>query len=216
MRTRLALTLLSLVATTAVAAQEHAHDPDQPVQGGGTLPPGWMARTDNNASLSGVKFETMAPGWHITMGPAAILYRENDRATGPVHAIAKIHLFPGSGHAEGFGLFLGGQHLQDSSQAYTYFLIRGDGKFLVKRRTGGTTSTIVEWTDSPAINQAKADGPVANELSFEVTGDSVAFVVNGQRVYAAAAGEVDTKGVIGLRVNHNLSLHVESLGVHPR
>ena len=212
MRIHSALALLALAASTAAAQQDH----DRAVQGSGHLPAGWMARTDNGSSLMAIKFEDMAPGWHLTLGPAAIFWRATDVARGPVHAVAKIHEFPSAGHAEGFGLFLGGQHLDDSAQVYTYFLIRGDGKFLVKRRSGATTSTVTGWTDSPAINQMKADGPVANELSLEVKGDSVTFMINGQQVYAAPANDLDTKGVVGLRVNHNLNLHVESFGVHPR
>ena len=211
MKTPIALALLALVASTAAA-----QDQDRAVAGSGHLPTGWLARTDNDASLMAIKFIDMAPGWHITLGPAAIFWRPTDQANGPVHAVAKIHLFPSSGHAEGFGLFLGGAHLQDSTQAYTYFLIRGDGKFLVKRRTGATTSTVTGWTDSPAIVPMKADGPVENELSLEVKGDSVTFMVNGQQVYTAPANQLDTRGIIGLRINHNLNVHVESFGVHPR
>jgi hypothetical protein len=194
----------------------HAHaDHDNAVHGSGTLPEGWMARTDNNAALTNLKFETMAPGWHLTTGPAVVLYRSADHVEGRVHAITKIHLFPGSGHAEGFGLFLGGQNLQAANQSYTYFLIRGDGKFLVKRRNGTDVTTVVDWTDSDAIVKAKTDGPVVNEISFLAGADSVAFSVNGKVVYTAAASAVDTKGTIGLRVNHNLNLHIQELGVHP-
>jgi hypothetical protein len=214
MRLTLSLLVTALVVAP-LAAQQH-DDHDRPVQGGGTLPAGWSARTDNGGPLTNLKYEVMSPGWHLTTGPAVILYREADRAAGPVHAVSKIHLFPSSGHAEGFGMLLGGQNLQQDNQAYTYFLIRGDGKYLIKRRNGATVNTIVDWTDTDAINKAKADGPVVNELSFEVGRDSVTFLINGKPVHTAAASSIDTQGVVGLRVNHNLNLHVESLGVHAR
>ena len=213
MRLHLPLILLTLAAGPALAQN---HDPDHAVAGGGTLPTGWTARTDGGRPMTNVKFEDMAPGWHLTVGPAVILYRNADRAEGPVHAVSKIHLFPSSGHAEGFGLFLGGQNLQDSTQRYTYFLIRGDGMYLIKRRDGAKTSTVVDWTASDAINQAKTDTSVENELSFNVTADSVAFIVNGKTVATLPASQLDTKGTVGLRVNHNLNLHIASLGVHPQ
>ncbi len=213
MRVTLALAALAL-ATGPLAAQQH-DDHDRNVAGG-ALPAGWSARTDNGGPLTNLKYEVMAPGWHLTTGPAVILYRETDRATGPVHAVAKVHLFPGAGHHEGYGLFLGGQNLSGPTVSYTYFLVRGDGKFLIKRRTGAETSTVVNWTDSEAIVKGKTDGPVENELSFEVGADSVTFMVNGKPVHTVPAAQVDTRGVVGLRANHNLSLHLESLGVHPR
>lgn len=213
---RITFPLLALaLAAIPLAAQQHA-DHDRTVQGGGNLPAGWSARTDNGGPLTNLKYEVMAPGWHLTTGPAAILYREADRADGAVHAVAKLHVFPSSGHHEGFGLILGGQNLAADNVSYTYFLIRGDGKYLIKRRSGATVSTVVDWTDSDAIVKARADSSVANELSFAVGADSVTFMVNGKTVSTLPASQVDTKGIIGLRANHNLNLHVESLGVHPR
>jgi hypothetical protein len=214
MRTTVSLLALSLVALP-LGAQQHA-DHDRPVQGTGNLPTGWSARTDNGGPLTNLKYEVMAPGWHLTTGPSSILYREADRAEGAVHAVAKLHVFPSSGHHEGFGLIMGGQNLTAENVAYTYFLIRGDGKYLIKRRNGTDVSTLVNWTDSDAIVKAKQDGPVVNELSFEAGRDSVAFMVNGKTVHTVPASQVDTKGIVGLRANHNLSLHVESLAVHPR
>jgi hypothetical protein len=212
MRVQLPLMLLTLAAGPVLAQQ---HDPDHAVTGGGALPAGWQARTDGGRPMTNVKFEDMAPGWHLTVGPAVILYRDADKVDGLVHAVSKINLFPSSGHAEGFGLFLGGRNLQDSTQSYTYFLIRGDGMYLVKRRTGATTSTIVDWTASDAINKASAEGSVANEVSLQTGADSVKFMVNGKTVATLPASQVDTRGIVGLRVNHNLNLHIENLGVHP-
>jgi hypothetical protein len=75
---------------------------------------------------------------------------------------------------------------------------------------------VVNWTASEAINKPNAEGVAENELSFEVGRDSVAFMVNGKTVHSLAASAVDTKGIAGLRVNHNLNLHVASFAVHPR
>jgi hypothetical protein len=213
---RLSLSLLALaLGTTPALAQQHA-DHDRPVQGGGALPAGFTARADNGRPLTNLKFEAVAPGHHITTGPAVIIYRDADKADGPFHAVVKMHVFPSSGHAEAFGIFLGGQNLQADNQSYTYFLVRGDGQFTIKKRSGATVNSLVDWTANDAIAKAKAEGSVPNELSVEVGRDSVAFMVNGKTVHTLPASQVDTRGVVGFRVNHNLNLHVETLGVHPR
>ena len=61
--------------------------------------------------------------------------------------------------------------------------------------------------------QAKADGPVANVVTVAVTKDKVSFKVNGTEVWSGPVAGLDLAGIAGLRVNHNLSLHVETLDV---
>lgn len=195
----------------APAGGQHQHDPGMPVAGGGVFPAGWTVRPDEGGQASQIKFVTMAPGWHLTVGTAAIYYRPADQAQSPFTLTSKIHLFPGSGsHQEAFGLFIGGKELAGAKEEYTYFLIRGDGTFKVKERNGDKVSDDTPgWTASPAILQGKADGPVANVITVAATGDKVSFQVNGKEVWS---GKVkDTKGQVGLRINHNLNLHIESL-----
>ena len=88
--------------------------------------------------------------------------------------------------------------------------------YAIKRRNGTNVSTVVDFTANDAIAKAKPDGSVPNEISFEVGRDSVAFMVNGKTVHTLPASQIDTKGIVGFRINHNLNLHVESLGVHSR
>ena len=206
--------LSSLLAATA-SAQEHQHDHAMAVEGGGKFPPGWTARPDEDGRLTSVKLEAMPPGWHVTMGASAILYRAADTVAAAYHVSSKMHLFPSAGaQEEGFGLFIGGQNLGAANQRYTYFLIRGDGTFKIKRRNGAEVSDVTkDWTPSPAINKASSAGPVANELTVNVGKEKVSFLVNSQEVYAAPADSVDTSGIVGLRMNHNLSIHVEALKI---
>jgi hypothetical protein len=42
----------------------------------------------------------------------------------------------------------------------------------------------------------------------------IAFLVNGQEVYATAAKDMALDGIVGIRANHNLDLHVEGFDVH--
>lgn len=221
MRLIVPLLALGLLGLSAVATAQAPLPPTNPsgaarmdhdtkVQGAGALPEGWTARPDEGPA--NFKMETMPPGWHLVMGGAAIIYRGQDQARPPFSAAAKIHLFPGTGdHQEAFGLFIGGQALDGAGQRYTYFLIRGDGKFKIKRRNGARAEDVTPWAGSAAIVQANREGPVMNVLSVEAATDRVRFLVNGIEVWSGSAKEVDANGIVGLRLNHNLSVHVESL-----
>jgi hypothetical protein len=57
---------------------------------------------------------------------------------------------------------------------------------------------------------------MSNTLAIDVGKDKVRFLVNGTEVTAVDAAKVDTAGTPGLRVNHNLNLHVESFSVKAR
>jgi hypothetical protein len=206
--------LLPIGLGLPLAAQQPAHpaDPSQSVSGGGVFPPGWQVRPDEGGQLTAVKFVTMTPGFHLTMGTAAILYRNTDRAVAPFRVKAKLDLFPTpSAHQEGYGLFIGGSNLAGADQRSIYFLIRGDGTFKVKRRSGSAATDVSgkDWTAHPAIIKPDANGRSANELEVSAGKDRVAFLVNGQAVYSLSLRPADTDGFAGLRVNHNLSIHVE-------
>jgi len=203
--------LLALLAVTPLAAQEHAHDQGMAVKGGGVFPAGWMVRPDDGGKLTDVKFESMGSGWHATLGSAAIIYRTADMGMPPFTLTSTMNLYPGSGdHAEAFGLFIGGQALDGAAQQYTYFLIRGDGTWKIKRRDGAEADDVTKgWQASPAIVQSKASGSVANTLTIKVEKPAVHFLVNGTEVWSGPI--TTTAGTVGLRLNHNLTLHVASL-----
>ncbi|HTH66410.1 MAG TPA: hypothetical protein VL563_17135 [Gemmatimonadales bacterium] len=217
-RTAVYATLLACGAAAGVAAQA---DPDRPVSGGGTLPPGWHARTDGNRPLANVKFDSMSVGHHVTLGPAAIFWRDADNASGSYTVEAKFWQFPSDthrDHREGYGLLIGGSALQAAGERYTYFLIRDDGMFLVKRRMGDSTWAVTTgWTANEAVlkRAATADTtkPLENALMIRVTPTDVTFLVNGKPVYTAKATDVDASGIVGFRVNHNLSVHLGQLQI---
>ena len=214
--TRFILTfaLAGFAATVAVAQTAKEHDHDKMVQGGGKLPAEWQARLDNaGASLEGVKLEAAGGGLHVTSGPAGIYYKPDQKATGSYETHATFTQLEPAAHPEAYGLIVGGADLQGENQKYTYFLVRQDGKFLIKRRDGAATPNDVSWTENAAIKKADASGKMTNTLSVEVGADKVRFLINGTEVASEPRAQIDTNGIAGLRINHNLNVQVEGFGV---
>lgn len=192
-------------------------DPDRAVAGGGSFPAGWNVRTERNAPTTNVKFSAMGDGLHTTVGPAAIYWRDRDTVSGNYHMVATMTQMSNPEHPEAFGIIIGGRDLADSAQRYTYFLVRPiDGKYSIRRRAGYATrpTAVVEWTASDAVVKGDSAGKATNELSVQVTGNRVSFMVNGKEVHAANAADLDVNGVVGYRVNHNLDVHLGPLGIH--
>ena len=219
-----AVAALAVVATIRLAAQG-MDDPNNKVAGGGVAT-GWHGRTDvdrrSNAAppLTEVKFAAMGDGFHATMGPAAIFWRDQDVANGNYHIVATFTQTKAPMHPEAYGLFLGGSGLDGKNQRYTYFLVRQDGKFLVKRRIGDSTAVVTTgerggWVANGAVVKAdSATGKATNELSVLVKDGTVTFSVNGKAVYTAKASDLDVAGIVGYRVNHNLDVHLSAIGIH--
>ncbi|HVX88470.1 MAG TPA: hypothetical protein VG940_06040 [Gemmatimonadales bacterium] len=216
----LAVTMFtSLTLSTGLAAQQpaaaaaHAADPDRMVQGTG-LPAGWNGRTDRGQPLTAAKFEAMGTGWHVTTGPAVILWRAADRANGAFHTLATFTQTKAPAHPEAYGMFVAGSALDSAAQSYIYVLVRGDGAYLIKRRVGTVVTTVVDWTPSAAVNKADSAGKATNKIELQNTDGHLTFTINGQRVHSMDIPVAETAGMVGLRVNHNLDVHVEGFAVH--
>jgi hypothetical protein len=203
-----------LLGVATLPAQEN--DPDRGVAGGGDLPAGWSLRTDKGTQADQVKFVAMGQGYHITLGPRTILYREADAAHAAYTVTATFSQTEGPRHAEAYGLILGGSNLQQDDQRYSYFLIRGNGQFLIKNRSGSNTSSVSgSWTTHSAIQAQDATGKCTNTLLVEVGESQVRFLINGEEVYSGAIDQFETDGIAGIRVNHNLDLHIDGFAVEP-
>src|SRR5207237_10916702 len=130
------------------------------------------------AKLEGVKVENAAGGFHITTGPAGIYYSPQ-APSGLYQVQAAFTQAQPAAHPEAYGLFIGGSDLQGPNQKYTYFLIRQDGKYLIKRRDGGGTRNVVDWTDSALAQKADASGKMTNALGIHVAKENVSFLLSG-------------------------------------
>lgn len=208
--------VLALVTALAVSVSLFAQtpaDPDKNVQGGVQVA-GWQARLDRpNQKVENLKFVTMGKGLHATTGPAAILFKPDNTAKGDYQVTATFAQSKLPEHQEALGLFIGGADLMGEGQRYTYFLVRQDGKFMIKRRQGAQTPNVVDWTDHAAVQKPDAQGRVKNTLTITVAKDQACFLVNGTEVACAARADVDADGIVGLRVNHNLDVHIDGFKI---
>jgi len=213
---RFALSAALAIAPVLACAQSQQDDPSVKVQGG-PVPAGWTIRLDDKETgrtANDTRFVAMGDGYHVTSGPAAVYYNPANQATGPFTASASFRQTKAPSHPEAYGLFFGGQNVDGAQQSYLYFLVRGDGKYYIAHRAGADVHKITPWTDNAAIAKQDASGVATNVLAVQVTSDSVHFMVNGQRVQSfAKSGIQGTDGQVGLRVNHNLDVHVSAFEV---
>jgi hypothetical protein len=223
----LLLLAISLVLAQQSTAQDRRPDPREPEGANLSTPPTWHVRFDGghgdhgdhasvgSDSTADVYFVNMVPGWHITTGPAAIFYHPASTGDGEYRAEALIHLFEPGDRLEAYGLIIGGRDLDGDDIAYDYFVIRKSGEFLVKRRSGEETSVLIPWTAHSAIRPYPdgGTGAIGNTLAVDVGETEVAFIVNDQEVARLPRASVNTDGVVGLRINHGLNVHVETFAV---
>jgi hypothetical protein len=203
-----------LTAVSIAAAPQHPaqHDPGKIIKGSGKLPPGWQGRLDDAAAnLDGVVFLDDKSALTFTTGPAGIYYKPNMKGSGDYEVSGTFSQKKPSAHPEAYGLIIGGSDLDKDTQRYTYFLIRQDGKYLIKSRDGATAKPIVDWTVAEPMKDAsvaKAGYKTSNELAIRARGDKVTFLIGGTPVRELPRAQVNTDGIAGIRINHNLEVQV--------
>jgi hypothetical protein len=225
MKTFVSAAALFALSASAVGAQ--GADPDKLVSDGGVKVPGWTGRLDPRPASQGrkiteAKFVAMGPGIHVTAGPAAIYWNPANAVEGGNYTVgATFSQTKASTHPEAYGIFLGGQNLEAPNQSYLYFVVRQDGKYLINHRADDSTvHKIVDWTAHDAVKAMDANGKATNKLEIVVGANDLSFRVNGTEVKSLPRATVDaggqhsgTKGIAGIRVNHNLDVHIDGFGV---
>lgn len=206
---------IALACAMPIAVSAQNPDPDKKVADGGVKVSGWEARLDDGSKkVEDLKFVAMGPGFHVTSGPAAIYFNPANTAKGNYTLKASLTQTKAPPHREAYGVFFGGDDLKGANQSYFYVVIAGTGEYTIKHRAGSQTHTIVDWTASPALKKADEAGKATNEVAVEVA-DNVRILVNGTELYkiprSESRGSLD--GITGLRVNHNLDVHVGSFSV---
>ncbi len=190
----------------------------------GLTPIGWQTRFDATTVQPGdmhpvggnASFVQMTPGFHVTTGPAGIYWHPDSTATGTFAVQSSIFICPTGGRdREGYGMFVGGQELRGAGQRYTYFLLRNDGRFLIKQRSGDRTTTLADWTPLAAIKLATDKDAMQTDLRVEVGAESVVFSVNGTTEATVPRAQVLPDGVYGLRINHAVNAHVTKVARVP-
>lgn len=166
---------------------------------------GWFARLDEiDAKNDPVRFAEIDGGLEVKPGANATLWREGKTATGAYRLSTEVTHLDSGLHPHGAGLAFGGTHIEGDAQAYTYFLVRGDGQFLIKTRDGAETGDVVSWTPHDAVSAEDAMGTTENRLSVEVGTAETRFLVNGSEVHRAANAVLHTEGRYGYRLVHDL------------
>jgi hypothetical protein len=184
-------------------------------------PDGWMVRIDRSTNAQdpddtpNLKFATMGKGFHVTSGPAGVFWNPANTATGDYTASATFVLTKPSGHTNYYGLVIGGGDLGAATQNYIYFLVAQDGTYLVKHRSGDQVHDVKAATAHEAVRKPGADGRSTNALEVRVAGNTISYVVNGTVVHTTPKSGMTAKtdGLVGIRVNHLLDVHIDGFTV---
>jgi len=211
--------LLLAAAARSVAAQE------APRAAAPVTPAGWLWRTDAPAqpqrggpagvTASTFEFSPMAPGWHVTMGPGALLYPSDGSLSGRFALESVMILFPEPTEAE-YGIFVGGAALDGAGARWLAFVVRGDGSAAVLRHAAGRTEHVMPWTKFPAVVARGSSGNARNVVGLRAEPDSVRFVVNEIVVRSWPRSELSVDGAYGMRIGRGVNIHITNLDVTRR
>ena len=213
--------VLALALAAPVAAQNQ--DPDRKVAGGGIAVDGWKGKIDARAASQGrtindSKFAESNKDLHLTIGPAAVYWKDSNSASGDYTVSATFkEAKPDAGHPHPYGIFIGGKDLDTDAPTLLYCTAYSNGNYLVRGFNAGKVVTLTPRGASHAsVNKAGADG-VTQTIAWTVNDGSASCSINGQQVAsydkaALANALASTDGIYGIRVSHNLDVVVSGFG----
>ena len=93
-------------------------------------------------------------------------------------------------------------------------MVAQDGTYAVIHRAGDQTHSI-QRAKHEAVKMPGADGRSTNALEVRVTAKDISYVVNGTVVHTTPKSGMTAKtdGVVGVRINHLLDVHVDGFEV---
>jgi hypothetical protein len=153
----------------------------------------------------------------VETGPHAVLWPADAPALSPPYVLrAVLRKHAGRLH-EGYGVVFGADPLgeDESTQRYSYFLVRGDGSYLVKRRDGVETPVVRDWTRHPRIHRESPGAAPENRLEVRVGVDTTAFLVNEAEVERVPSSVLSVSGRAGVRVAHDVVVEVVAFQAAP-
>ena len=208
---------VAAMAVPATVSAQSGHNLERPEH--------WKVRYDGSAEAAERNFVVMRPGWHVYAGPGGLLWDPGRFASGNYSVKSTIYLFPkddpersGSTRIDSpFGLFLGGQDLEEEAPAYVSFLVDNAGRFRITQHVGEEVQELAPWTahDDVAVLNEPATSPAENVLEVDVRGEQTIFYTNGEAVADLPSEELDLGGSIGLVAGKGLSLHITEIVIGP-
>jgi hypothetical protein len=184
-------------------------------------PQGWRMRVDRSTSAEDpddrpdLRVVAKGKGFQVTGGPAGTFWQPAQAMAGDYTARATFTLLKPSDHNNYYGLIFGGADLEGPKQTYTYFLIAQNGTYIIRTRTGDMVADVQGRTPNEAIRRPGANGQSTNTVEVRVAGNTISYLVNGTQVHSTpkSGATAKTDGIVGVRVNHVLDVHVESFDV---
>ena len=184
-------------------------------------PAGWQVRIDQSTSASDpddvkdIKVATVGKGFRVTGGPAGTFWSPATRAKGNFTATATFNLMKPSDHTNYYGLVFGGEDLGGANQRYIYFLVAQNGTYTIRQCQGEAVQDVNARVMHAAVRRPGADGMSTNTLEVRVAGNQISYVVNGTVVHTTPKSglTVQPDGIVGVRINHLLDVHVDGFQV---
>ena len=203
--------LIALAAVLAIPTAAH-------VQSGMKVRIDGQAAATPDAAAS-LKVMPMAKGFHVSGGPAAILWNPAETVKGIYAVRGTFTQLKPSAKITDYGLFFGGRDLEGTAD-YVYFTIAQDGSFQVRHRLGNEIHEI-DRSLHFMIRKPDASGKSTNTLEVQIAPTAVSYLINGAVVTASPTrpgtnsyteGE-KVNGAAGIRIDDAVDLQVDDFRV---